>query len=329
VVLPIGRNDSIATATPISNGVITASISPYVDPPTTPVAGDNDYYKLVSLSGATVHVETLAQRAWSVNPLDTVIEIVDGNATRQTTCRPVGTSAAFTSMCVNDDLANPPTTDSAIDFQVPGAPSTATLFYVHVLDWRGDARPDMNYQLSISGLVPPMSIQSTSIAPAARGLSYSQNLTAANGFGTITWSISSGNLPPGLLMDTSGSITGSATMNGTYNFSVLATDSSNPPQTATAQESIQVVNPLKIISAAVMPDARVNQPYTFVVQTSGGIPPFFWSFVSNGLWVLSFDQSTGTFSGPSPITGTFFGSVGVFDATQHAVSQNLTITVDP
>jgi hypothetical protein len=130
-------------------------------------------------------------------------------------------------------------------------------------------------------------------------------------------------------MDTSGSITGSATMNGTYNFSVLATDSSNPPQTATAQESIQVVNPLKIISAAVMPDARVNQPYTFVVQTSGGIPPFFWSFVSNGLWVLSFDQSTGTFSGPSPITGTFFGSVGVFDATQHAVSQNLTITVDP
>jgi Putative Ig domain len=329
VVTPIGRNDTVATATPISNGMIVASISPYIDPPTTPVAGDNDYYKLVSLSSATVHVETFAQRAWSVNPLDTVIEIVDGNAARQTTCRPVGTSAPFTSACVDDDLTSPATTDSALDFQVPGAPSTATTFYVHVLDWRGDARPDMNYQLSVSGLVPPMSIQSTSIAPAARGLSYSQQLTAANGVGTVSWSVSSGSLPPGLLMNSSGSITGSATTNGTYSFSVLATDSSNPPQTATAQESIQVVDPLQIISAAVMPDARVNQPYTFVVQTTGGIPPFFWSFVSNGLWVLSFDQATGTFSGAPPITGTFFGSVGVFDATQQSASQNLTITVDP
>jgi len=230
---------------------------------------------------------------------------------------------------VNDDLTSPPTTDSAIDFQVSGAPSTATTFYIHVLDWRGDARPDMNYQLSVSGLVPPMSIQSTSIAPAARSLSYSQQLTAANGIGTVSWSVSSGSLPPGLLMNSSGSITGSATTNGMYSFSVLATDSSNPPQTATAQGSIQVVDPLQIISPALMPDAFVNQPYTFVVQTTGGIPPFFWSFVSNGFWILPFDQATGTFSGSPPITGTFFGSVGVFDATQHSASQNLTITVDP
>jgi large repetitive protein len=329
VITPIGRNDTVATATPIGNGYFFASISPYIDPPSTPVAGDNDYYKLVSVSGATVHVETFAQRVWSVNPLDTVIEIVDGNGQRLSTCRPVNTNVQFTSTCLSDDLTSPRTTDSAIDFQVSGAPSTATTFYVHVLDWRGDARPDMNYQLSISGLVPPMSIQSTSIAPAARGLSYSQQLAAANGVGTVSWTISSGNLPPGLLMNSSGSITGSATTNGTYNFSVLATDSSTPPQTATAQESIRVVDPLRIVSPATMPDARVNQPYTFVVQTTGGIPPVSWSFVSNGLWVLFFDQATGTFSGPPPVTGTYFGSVGVCDATQHCASQNLTITVDP
>ena len=68
---------------------------------------------------------------------------------------------------------------------------------------------------------------------------------------------------------------------------------------------------------------------SLVVQTTGGIPPFLWSFVSNGLWVLSFDQATGTFTGPAPITGTFFGTVGVLDATQHPASQNLTLTVDP
>jgi Putative Ig domain len=331
VVTPLGRNDTVATATPIGNGMITASISPYIDPPATPVPGDNDYYKLVSLSGNTVHVETFAQRAWSVNPLDTVIEIVDGNGVRLITCRqPGNTSTNFTSTCVNDDITDPPTTDSALDLQVPGAANTATTFYVHVLDWRGDARPDMNYQLQVSGLVAPMSIQTTSIAPAARGLSYSQQLSAANGIGTVTWSIPSGSLPPGLTLSSSGSITGAATTDGTYSFSVLATDSGTPPQTATVQESIQVVDPLQITSPAVWPDACLNQPYTFAIQTSGGLQPFFWSFVSNGLWVgINLNQSTGVFSGSAGVTGTFFGVVGVGDGTQHFVSQQVTLNVVP
>jgi hypothetical protein len=88
------------------------------------------------------------------------------------------------------------------------------------------------------------------------------------------------------------------------------------------------VDPLKITSPAVWPDACVNQPYTFAIQTSGGVPPFGWGFVSNGLWVgIGLDQSSGIFSGSAGVTGTFFGTVGVFDATQISVSQNVTLTV--
>jgi hypothetical protein len=329
VVTPIGRNDTVTTATTIGNGLIAASISPYIDPPPTPVAGDSDYYKLISLSGATVHVETFAQRSYSINPLDTVLEIVDGNNVRFSTCRlPGNTGTIFNSPCVSDDIPNPPTLDSALDFQVGGATNTATTFYVHVLDWRGDARPDMNYQLSVSGLVAPLSIQSTPLAPAARGLSYSQQLTAMNPIGNVTWSISNGSLPTGLTMNSSGSISGAATTNGTYSFSMLATDSGTPPQTATAQEAIQVVDPLRITSPATWPDACLNQPYTFAVQTSGGLPPFSWGFVSNGLWVgINLDQSTGIFSGIAGSTGTFFGVVGVSDGTQHPVGQQVTLNV--
>jgi len=325
---PIGRNDTPATATPIGNGTIFATISPYIDPPTTPLPGDNDYYKLVSLSGTTVHVETFAQRAWSSNPLDTVIEIVDGNGSQLGTCRQPGvTSTIFTSACVNDDLPSPPTTDSALDFQVPGATNTATTFYVHVLDWRGDARPDMNYQLEVTGLVAPLSIQSNPLAPAARGLSYSQQLVAANGIGNVAWSMSSGSLPPGLTLNSAGAITGSATTDGGYSFVVQATDSGSPPQTATAQESIQVVDPLQITSPAIWPTACVGQPYSFAIQTSGGSPPFYWSFISNSWVGINLDQSTGIFSGFSTITGTFVGTVGVGDATQNSASQQVTLTV--
>src|SRR5690349_17068915 len=126
---------------------------------------DSDYYKAVSLSGAVVHVETFARRIQSTNTLDTAIELVDANGIRFNTCRPVGDATApFTSPCVNDDVsATPHVTDSALDFQVPGAPSTPTTFYTHVLDWRGDARPDMFYQLQVNGVVAPMIVRTTSL----------------------------------------------------------------------------------------------------------------------------------------------------------------------
>jgi len=210
---------------------------------------------------------------------------------------------------------------------MPEPPTVKHMMCLHVLDWRGDARPDMQYTLNISGLVGPLSIQTTSLLPAARGLCYSQQLSAANGTGSVTWSITSGNLPPGLTLNSSGSITGSATLNGTYAFNIVATDSGSPPQTASAPVSIQVVNPIQITSPAIWPAACVNQPYTFAMQTSGGLPPLQWSFVSSNWMGINLDQSTGVFSGYSSLTGTFKGLVGVFDATQQAVSQHISVTV--
>jgi hypothetical protein len=154
----VGRNDSPTTATSIGNGVFQASISPYIDPTNgTPTAGDNDYYKLVSLSGSSVHLQTSAKVSNSNNPLDTVIEIVDGNGTQLTTCRQPGdTGTTFASTCINDDISdNPHLQDSALDLQVPGAANTPTTFYVHVFDFRGDARPDMTYSLQVSGISGP------------------------------------------------------------------------------------------------------------------------------------------------------------------------------
>jgi len=329
VATPLGRNDTIATATPIGNEQIMASISPYIDPPdSAPLPADNDYYKLVSLSAAVVHVETQAQRWWPGDPVDTVIEILDSNGTQLTSCRQPGdTSTAFNSPCINDDIPSQQTTDSALDLNVPGPANTPTTFYVHVLDWRGDARPDMRYALQVSGVVTPLSITSTSIRPAARGLVYSQQLTSVNAIGAVSWTLIGGGLPPGLTLNSSGAITGTATTDGTYPFSIQASDSGTPPQTATAQVHIQVVDPLKIVSPATWPDACVNQPYTFAVQTSGGLQPFSWGFISN-YWIgINVDQATGVFSGYSSITGTFNGSVGVGDATGVQVSQKITLTV--
>jgi hypothetical protein len=183
----------------------------------------------------------------------------------------------------------------------------------------------MVYELQVSGVSDPLTIQSASLLPAARGLSYSQSLTSANGTGNIVWSVSSGNLPPGLAIS-AGAISGIATTDGNYSFVLKAADSGNPAQTATANESIQVGEPVKITTSPNLPDACLNQAYSFTLQTSGGIPPLSWGFTGYEVGI-GFDTSTGIFSGIPNTMGTFTDTVGISDATTHGDSQQITYTV--
>jgi hypothetical protein len=146
----LGRNDSIATATPISNGLFHASLSPFADPIDGPPNPDNDYYQLTANPGTVVTVETLADRLSAPSPADTVIEILDASGARFSTCR-IGAGYPFNEPCMNDDIRQGSEMDSRLEFQVPGTSGDPVTFYVHVLDWSGSARPDFLYDLQVSG----------------------------------------------------------------------------------------------------------------------------------------------------------------------------------
>ncbi len=162
-VASLGRNDSISTATVLSNGTFSASLSPFTDGGISP---DTDFYKLSANPGTIVALSVLAEQINTVG-LDSVIEILDANGQRLQTCRdPFGKFIPqigpplvadpnpndFDDQCVNDDDPNTGTTDSSLEFQVPGASGGPPFtFYVHVLDWGGRARPDLRYQLVVSG----------------------------------------------------------------------------------------------------------------------------------------------------------------------------------
>jgi hypothetical protein len=145
----LGRNDTITTATPLSNGRYAASLSPADD------AGafvpDSDYYRITADAGAVVTIETFADRLASPSVADTVIEIVDASGTRFLAACSSFTSGPFGAECWNDDKINAQSLDSFLRFLVPGTPGTPVTFYVRVLDWSGDARPDFRYEISISG----------------------------------------------------------------------------------------------------------------------------------------------------------------------------------
>jgi hypothetical protein len=86
----------------------------------------------------------------------------------------------------------------------------------------------------------PPTIATTPLPSAPRNLAYAQTL-AATGDAPITWSITSGSLPPGLSLDSStGAITGTATTIVTSTFTVQA---SNASGTDTHTYTVQVRNP--------------------------------------------------------------------------------------
>jgi hypothetical protein len=141
------RNDSLASATALACcGNIHASFSPY-----STAAGvakpDQDFYRITATPSQRVSVDAVAIGT-SVDT-DPLIEILDANGARMTTCKTPQISTSFTQSCMNDDVDPGIIRGAHLDVQLPG---TSGVFVVHVLDWGGRARPEMTYQLKMAKL---------------------------------------------------------------------------------------------------------------------------------------------------------------------------------
>lgn len=140
----LGRNNactpgSTAGTTAISNGRIRASISPY---------GDIDVYNFQGTAGQQVSIEIFAARldldgdpttrdSW----LDSVVELLDNSC-------PASQVNGVSALAWNDDIDPGVVQDSLIqNFTLP----STGLYFIRVRDFRGDGRPDLIYELSLSG----------------------------------------------------------------------------------------------------------------------------------------------------------------------------------
>lgn len=335
----MGRNDTIANATPASYPGLQASLSPFADPPdSTTSAPDTDYYRLSAKAGTVVDVYV-----GSSNTVDPAIEIVDANGQRYKTCQDPGddnptltfilkdtTPTAYDDECLNDDMDPTINRSADLKFQVPGSAGTQMTFFVHVFDSSGNARPDMQYNLSLSGeALPPLTISPQRFPGASNGVAYTAGLSGGGGMSPDTWQVASGSLPPGLSLVNDPTrgwlISGTPTTNGNFNFALQITDSETPPQTLSQSYNIAVYDPL-LITVDSLPDYHVGQPYSFVLPTSGGVPPFTWGFYAYPWCCLSVNTATGEWTPIAPqVTGTFSAHVSVTDSTGRTTSKTITL----
>ena len=124
-------------------------------------------------------------------------------------------------------------------------------------------------------------------------------LQASGGVPPLTWTITSGSLPAGLSLASTGVISGTPTAVGTANFTVQVADSEAAPMTATANLSITVGNL-----------AVLNGDYAFEFSgfNSGGQVAIAGSFTADGAGTITNGvEDANTMAGP-PKNQTFTGT---------------------
>lgn len=145
---------------------------------------------------------------------------------------------------------------------------------------------------------------------------YLCQITAVNGVGALSFSISSGSLPNGFTLSGSGLITGTALPNAaTYSFTVKVTDSATPtPNTATQPLSIVIVcPPISLTGPLTLPPGQQGSTYSYTFPFQGGVSPFTFSPTGTALPGETLNSS-GVLSGTPTQAGNFSFPVTVSDS---------------
>ena len=212
---------------------------------------------------------------------------------------------------------------------VPGQTGTA-IITVTATD-SGSLTGTATYTLTINA--PTITVAPATLPNGVTGTAYSQTITASGGAANYSFAVTAGSLPNNLTLASNGTLTGTPTVAGTFNFTITATDANG----FTGSQAYSVtINSAPAFTSANSTAFTVGTAGSFTVTTSGSPTPT--TITSSGALpsgVTFFNNSNGTatLSGtPAPGTAasyplTFTASNGIApDAVQNFT---LTVTAQP
>ncbi len=180
-------------------------------------------------------------------------------------------------------------------------------------------------------VAPTPGVTPATLTDATPNANYSATLQATGGVGTLTWSLTSGALPAGLSLSSTGSISGVPTVSGISTFTVQVADSSpassGGPATAQGQFALTVVTVVSIVTSA-LPSGSAGVAYLEGVGATGGTPPYAWSLTSGNLPAgLTMQPSSGVISGTPTAQSSSTFTVSAQDSSPTKQSQSATLTL--
>jgi hypothetical protein len=221
--------------------------------------------------------------------------------------------------------------------RIQGTPTTAGTydFYLNVTYNRETSCPfknpsDDSFRIAINPGLAKLTLGPESTSPGTVGTPYSLQMTA-----TVaepkTWSISSGQLPPGLALDANtGLISGTPTAAGTFSFQVYAKMVSDS-RSDTKALAIVVRDPLAIAAEDPFTTARtatgeVSVPFEAMLTATGGDGTYTWS-LAEGTLPPGLLLAEGAISGTPRTPGVYRFTARVTDAEGRVANYPARIVV--
>jgi len=179
--------------------------------------------------------------------------------------------------------------------------------------------------LSIT-IITPLSITTNSLPSWTVSVAYSQTLAVTGGTAPYTWTITSGTLPSGLSLSSSGVISGTPTTAGDpTSVTFQVTDSVS--KTATKSMSI-TINASPSIGTVSLPNGTVGVSYSQTLSVTGGTSPYTWSIATGSLPSGLSLSSSGVVSGtPTTAGGPTSITFKVTDLTSTTATKSLSIAI--
>jgi len=165
----------------------------------------------------------------------------------------------------------------------------------------------------------PVTVDPIFIPSATVGAAYSQSVTASGGTAPYSFAVTAGALPAGLALAPGGTLSGTPTAGGSFNFTVTATDSSPFPGPFTGSRAYtMIVNaPTISLPAAILPGGTVGNVYSAAIgPASGGTAPYAYAVTVGSLPAgLTLTAATGAIDGTPTTAGTFNFTVTATDSS--------------
>jgi uncharacterized protein (TIGR03437 family) len=212
-----------------------------------------------------------------------------------------------------------------------GTPTTPGTYNFNVTAFsdRAGAGATKGFALAVSA-----TLAITTDSPLAAGnvgTSYAVILSATGGappysFSVIASPFGQSQVPPGLVLNPNGILSGTPTVAGTFSFNALVTDSQGTQ--ASKLFTLTITPALTFAPSSPLPDGVVGQSYSQSIQASGGSAPYTFSLFGQTLPPpgLTF-SSSGVISGTPSAAGTFNFTVQVTDAEKVTATAQLQISI--
>jgi uncharacterized repeat protein (TIGR01451 family) len=216
--------------------------------------------------------------------------------------------------------------------QLSGTPTTAGVFTFTIAANNGVGSPAVSGSITITvaaTAAAPVFTAGSANPDAVVGAAYSY-LFAASGVPDPTFAIASGALPTGLTLATSGSLSGTPTVAGTYSFTVRASNSQGFADSGAQSITVNPAPAAPVFTKKSPPKtATIAVPYSFTFVATGSPAPTFG--VSSGALPpgLSLNPATGMLSGTPTTTGAYQFGVQASNGVGTPAAVMCTITVAP